>query len=117
MQCFNFQPDLTKAYPILSETRLILSDNVDPNMVQDVIVKDLLPGAFSICGTKLRLTLVTVCIVHDIAYWDLLFAYPVDYHVKNLLDHIYDQAILLDDSFDHFQIGEDGIHKLSFKVG
>lgn len=117
MQCFNFQPDLTKAYPILSETRLILSDNADPNMVQDVIVKDLLPGAFSIIGTKVRLTLVTVCIAHDIAYWDLIFAYPIGYHAKNLLDHIYDQAIQLDDSFDHSQIGEAGIHKISFKVG
>ena len=117
MQYYNFQPDLTKAMPILSETRLILTDNVDPNMVQDTIIQDLLPSAFSMLGTKIRLILVIVSIVHDIAYWDLLFAYPTDYHAKNLLDHIYDQAIQLDDSFEHFQIGEPGIHKISFKVG
>lgn len=116
MQYYDFQPDLTKAMPILSKTKLILTDNVDPNMVQDTILS-LLPGAFSILGTKLRLTLVIVSIVHDIAYWDLLFAYPADYHAKNLLDHLYDQVIQLDDSFDHFQIGEPGIHKISFKVG
>lgn len=117
MQYYDFQPDLTKAMPILSKTQLILTDNVDPNMVQDIIVKGLLPKPFSILGTKLRLTLVIVSIVKDIAYWDLLFAYPADYHAKNLLDHIYDQVIQLDDSFDHFQIGEPGIHKISFKVG
>ena len=116
MQYYDFQPDLTKAMPILSNTRLILTDNVDPNMVQDTILS-LLPGAFSILGTKLRLNLVIVSIINDIAYWDLLFSYPIGYHAKNLLDHIYDQAIQLDDSFDHSQIGEDGIHKISFKVG
>ena len=116
MQYYDFQPELTKAMPILSKTQLILTDNVDPNMVQDTILS-LLPGAFSILGTKLRLTLVIVSIVKDIAYWDLLFAYPADYHAKNLLDYIYDQVIQLDDSFDHFQIGEPGIHKISFKVG
>lgn len=116
MQYYDFQPDLTKALPILSKTKLILTDNVDPNMVQDTILS-LLPGAFSILGTKIRLNLVIVSIIKDIACWDLLFAYPANYHAKNLLDHIYDQAIQLDDSFDHFQIGEPGIHKISFKVG
>lgn len=117
MQYYDFQPELIKAMPILSKTQLILTDNVDPNMVQDTIIHELLPGAFSIFGTQLRLNLVIVTIINNIAYWDLLFAYPVGYHAKNLLDHIYDQAIQLDDSFDHLQIGEDGIHKISFKVG
>lgn len=117
MQFYDFQPDLVKAMPILSKTNLILTDNVDANLVQDTIIKDLLPGAFSMLGTKLRLTLVTVSIVHDIAYWDLVFAYPTWYDAKGTLEYIYNQATLLDNSYDHFQIGEPGIHKISFKVG
>ena len=117
MQYYNFQPDLTKAYPILSETKLILTDNADPNMVQDTIIKDLLPGAFSMLGTKVRLNLVIVTIINGIAYWDLIFAYPTDYNAKDLLNSIYDQAIELDDSFDHDLRGELGICKISFKVG
>ena len=116
MQYFSFQPDLTKAYKILENTNLILHDEVDANSVQDVIL-DILPPAFSILGTKVRLILVTVMIYNNIAYWDLIFEYPVDYDPSNLLTSIFDSAIEIDDSFDHNQAGGNGIHKLSFKVG
>ena len=67
MQYYDFQPDLTKAMPILSETKLILTDNVDPNLVQDTILS-LLPSALSMLGTEIRLNLVIVSIIKDIAY-------------------------------------------------
>lgn len=117
MQYYDFQPNLIKAYPILSETKLILSDNVDPNMVQDIIVKGLLPKPFSILGTKVRLILVTVVIYNNIAHWDLIFEYPKDYEYLNILEAIFNNSIELDDSFEHIQCGGQGIYKISFKVG
>ena len=116
MQYYNFQSDLTKAYPILSETKLILADDIEPNMVQDTILS-LLPGAFSILGTKVRLILITVMVYNHVAYWDLIFEYPKDYDNLDILNKIFDNTIELDDSFDHNQCGSEGIHKISFKVG
>ena len=117
MQYYDIQPDLTKAMPILSETNLVLSNEVDAHKVHDILIRDLLPGAFSMLGTKLRLTLVTVMLYNNIAYWDLIFEYPKDYDRLNLLEAIFNNSIELDDSFDHNQFGGEGIHKISFKVG
>lgn len=117
MQYYDFQPDLTKAYPILSETKLIITNNVDPNMVQDTIIKNLLPKPFSILGTKVRLSLVTVTIINNIAYWGLIFEYPKDYEYLNILEAIFNNSIELDDSFEHTQCGGEGIYKISFMVG
>lgn len=116
MQYYDFQPDLKKAMPILSETHLILQEGVNPQMVQDTLL-DLFPGAFSMLGTKLRLILVTVMTYNNIAYWDLIFEYPQDYYRLGILNTVFDNAIELDDSFDHNQCGGEGIHKISFKVG
>lgn len=117
MQTYSFQPDLTKSYKILQDTIIILSDEVDAHSVQDVII-NLLPGAFQILGTKVKLMVITVMIYNNIAYWDLIFEYPKEnYNPSNLLTHIFNEAIELDDSFDHYQEGGNGLHKISFKVG
>ena len=116
MQFYSFQPDLTKAYQILKDTHIILSDEVDANSVQDVII-NILPGAFQILGTKVKLRIITVMVYNNVAYWDLIFEYPVDYNPSNLLTHIFNETIELDDSFDHYQEGGNGLHKISFKVG
>ena len=87
MQTYSFQPDLTKSYKILQDTIIILS-------------------------------VITVMVYNNIAYWDLIFEYPKeDYNPSNLLTHIFNEAIELDDSFDHYQEGGNGLHKISFKVG
>ena len=117
MQYYDFQPDLTKAYPILSETKLILADDIEPNLVQHTLIRGILPGAFSILGTKVRLILITVMVYNHVAYWDLIFEYPKDYDNLNILNKIFDNTVELDDSFDHNQYGGEGIHKISFKVG
>lgn len=117
MNYFSFQPDLTASMPILKETNLILSEGVDPNMVQDVLIQELLPGAFSMLGTKVRLILVTVMISYDIAYWDLIFECPNDNKYLDLCNSIHQNSILLDDSFDHQVIYGNNCYKLSFKVG
>ena len=118
MQYYDFQPDLVKAMPILSQTTMILTDDVDANSVQDTIIHDLLPGAFSMLGTKVRLILVTVSIVHDIAYWDLIFEFPEYDKALPILDHITQASYGLEDSYDHMDIHDaNHIYKLSFKVG
>jgi len=117
MQYYDFQPDLTKAMPILSNTKLILTDNVDPNMVQDTIIQDLLPEAFSMLGTKLRLNLVIVSMINGIAYWDLLFEFPEYDKALPILDHITQASYGLEDSYNHMDIHDaNHIYKLSFKV-
>lgn len=117
MQTYSFQPDLTKSYKILQDTIIILSDEVDAHSVQDVIL-NLLPGAFQILGTKVKLMVITVMVYNNVAYWDLIFEYPKeDYNPSNLLTHIFNEAIELDDSFDHYQEGGNGLHNISFKVG
>ena len=116
MQFYSFLPDLTKAYPILGETNLVISNNADPNLVQDTILT-MLPKAFSMIGTKLRLSLVPLAIIKDCAYWDLIFTYPTDYDAHELLTKIFDGALELEDTYDHLICGEPGLCKISFKAG
>lgn len=117
MQTYSLQPDLTKSYKILQDTILILSDEVDARSVLDVIL-NLLPGASQILDTKVKLMVITVMVYNNIAYCDLIFEYPKEnYDPSNLLTHIFNEAIDLDDSFNHYQEGGNGLHKISFKVG
>lgn len=118
MQYYDFQPDLKASYPIISETKLILTDNVDPSMVQNTLLKDLLPGASSMLGTEIRLILITVYLIHGIAYWELIFEFPEYDKALPILDHITEASYGLEDSYDHYDIHDaEHIYKLSFKVG
>lgn len=113
---FTFQPDLTKAMPILKDA-LVLTNDLDPNAIQDVICQELLPAPISMLGTEVRLMLCTVIISHDIAYWDLIFNCPADNKYLDLCNSIHQNSILLDDSFDHYIAYGNNIYKISFKVG
>jgi hypothetical protein len=113
---FTFQPDLTKAMPILKDA-LVLTNDLDPHAIQDVICQELLPAPFSMLGTDVRLQLCTVIISHDIAHWDLIFYCPAKDKCLNLCKTIHENSIGLDDSFDHYTAYGNNIYKISFKVG
>lgn len=114
---FTFQPDLTKAMPILKDA-LVLTNDLDPNAIQDVICQELLPAPFSMLGTTARLLICTVIISHNIAHWDLIFNCPIQDHKSfKICQEIENNSIELDDSFDHSAVYENSIYKISFKVG
>lgn len=113
---FTFQPDLTKAMPILKDA-LVLTNDLDPNAIQDVICQELLPAPMQMLGTELRLLLCTVIISHDIAHWDLIFNCPPKEKCQTLCSIIYTNSTGLDDSFDHFIACGNNLCKISFKVG
>lgn len=112
---FTFQPDLTKAYPILKDA-LVMTNDLDPIAIQDVLLNELLPPAFSMLGTEVKLLVTTVFIAHDIAHWDLIFSCPAKDKAIQLCNIIYDNSIELDDSYDHYNVCGNGIYKISFKV-
>lgn len=113
---FTFQPDLTKAMPILKDA-LVLTNDLDPNAIQDVICQELFPAPMQMLGTEVRLMLCTVIISHDIAHWDLIFNCPPKEKCQTLCNIIHTNSIGLDDSFDHFIAYGNNLCKISFKVG
>lgn len=61
MTVYNFPLDLTKTYPILEDTEVVLSGDVSSNSVQDVLL-NLLPEPSEIKDTPVSLKIVTVSI-------------------------------------------------------
>ena len=123
MKRYNFSSDLILKYPILEDTEVVLSDTVDLNSVQEVLL-NLLPEPSEIKDTKARLRILQVTIFCHIAYWDLIFEYPKGYYPYPLMEYVQNQTIQLEDSFDcynsHFPVANaDGstiFHKIAFKV-
>lgn len=115
MNYYTFQPDLTASMPILKEA-LLITDSLNSYPIQDVITKELLPGAFSMLGTKVRLILVTVIESHDVTYWDLIFKVNTDTKDLDLCHKIYENSLDLDDSYNHFEACGNDIYKIAFKV-
>jgi len=117
MQYFTFEPSITRVMPILSETKLILTNDVDYRMVQSTIILDLLPLISSMFETKVRLILVTITIIKYVAYWDLLFEFPEYDKALPILDKITQNAYNLEDTYDFITLNNTNIYKLSFKAG
>lgn len=101
MTVYNFPLDLTKTYPILEDTEVVLSGDVSSNSVQDVLL-NLLPEPSEIKDTPVSLKIVTVSITHGITYWDLIFKCPKGYDPTDLMEYIQKQATKIDNSFDHY---------------
>lgn len=115
MNYYTFQPDLTASMPILKEA-LLITNSLNPYSIQELITQELLPGAFSMLGTKVRLILVTVMESNDITYWDLIFRVNADTKDLDLCHKIYENSIGLDDSYDHFEACGNDIYKIAFKI-
>ena len=114
---FTFQPDLIKAMPILKDA-LILTNDLDPLVIQDLICHELLPNQDLMIGTTAKLLICTVINSHGIAYWDLIFSYPLDDHKSfKICQKVEHNTIELDDSFNHSFTYGNGLYKISFKVG
>lgn len=123
MTVYNFPLDLTKTYPILEDTEVVLSDAVNFNSVQEVLL-NLLPEPSEIKDTKARLRILRVTLFCHLAYWDLIFEYPNGYYPYPLMEYVQNQTVQLEDSFDHYHshfpvANADGstiFYKIAFKV-
>lgn len=115
MNYFTFQPDLTASMPILEEA-LLITNSLNPYPIQEVITQELLPGAFSMLGTKVRLILVTVIDSYDVTYWDLIFRVNSDTKDLDLCHKIYENSIGLDDSYNHFEVWGNDIYEILFNI-
>lgn len=125
MKRYNFSSDLILKYPILEDTEVVLSDAVNFNSVQEVLL-NLLPDPSEVKDTKARLRILRVTLFCHIAYWDLIFEYPNGYYPYPLMEYVQNQTIQLEDSFDHYHSPylppslrekDQTIFKISFKVG